>query len=53
MGHSWQITPRVLLEGNSNPDPAVAKRVFDAMMTMHKIDVAKIEAAVAGETANA
>ena len=52
-GFSWQITPRVLLEGNSNPDPAVAKRVFDAMMTMHKIDVAKIEAAVAGETANA
>src|SRR5918996_2837641 len=45
-GFSWQITPRVLLEGNSNPDPAVAKRVFDAMMTMQKIDVAKIEAAV-------
>ena len=52
-GFSWQITPRVLLEGNSNPDPAVAKRVFNAMMTMHKIDVAKIEAAVAGEPANA
>ena len=52
-GFSWQITPRVLLEGNSNPDPAVAKRVFDAMMTMGKIDVAKIEAAVAGETADA
>jgi predicted 3-demethylubiquinone-9 3-methyltransferase (glyoxalase superfamily) len=52
-GFSWQITPRVLLEGNSNPDPAVAKRVFDAMMTMGKIDVAKIEAAIAGETADA
>ena len=52
-GFSWQITPRVLLEGNSNPDPAVAKRVFDAMMTMQKIDIAKIEAAVAGEPANA
>ena len=52
-GFSWQITPRVLLEGNSDPDPVVAKRVFDAMMTMKKIDVAKIEAAVAGETADA
>ena len=52
-GYSWQITPRVLLEGNSNPDPAVAKRVFNAMMTMKKIDIAKIEAALKGETANA
>jgi predicted 3-demethylubiquinone-9 3-methyltransferase (glyoxalase superfamily) len=52
-GFSWQITPRVLLEGNSNPDPATAKRVFDAMMTMKKIDVAAIEAAIAGETADA
>jgi predicted 3-demethylubiquinone-9 3-methyltransferase (glyoxalase superfamily) len=52
-GFSWQITPRVLLDGNTNPDPAVAKRVFNAMMTMKKIDVARIEAAVAGETADA
>lgn len=52
-GFSWQITPRVLLEGNTNPDPAVAKRVFDAMMTMRKIDVARIEAAAKGETADA
>ena len=52
-GFAWQITPRALLEGNANPDPAVAKRVFDAMMTMQKIDVAKIEAAVAGATADA
>ena len=52
-GFSWQITPRVLLEGNTNPDPAVAKRVFDAMMTMQKIDVARIEAAIKGETVNA
>ncbi|MES2000940.1 MAG: VOC family protein [Pseudomonadota bacterium] len=52
-GYSWQITPRVLLEGNSNPDPAVAKRVFDAMMTMQKIDHAKIEAAVAGHAVHA
>lgn len=52
-GYSWQITPRVLLEGNSNPDPAVAKRVFQAMMTMKKIDVAKIEAAIQGVPAHA
>jgi predicted 3-demethylubiquinone-9 3-methyltransferase (glyoxalase superfamily) len=47
-GFSWQITPRQLLEGNTDPDPAVAKRVFEAMMTMGKIDVAKIEAARRG-----
>lgn len=52
-GFAWQITPRVLLEGNNDPDPAVAKRVFDAMMTMQKIDVAAIEAAKTGETAHA
>lgn len=48
-GFSWQITPRVLNEGIVDPDPAVAKRVFEAMMTMRKIDVAKIEAARRGE----
>jgi predicted 3-demethylubiquinone-9 3-methyltransferase (glyoxalase superfamily) len=47
-GFSWQITPRVLNEGVNDPDPAVAKRVFEAMMTMRKIDVAKIEAARRG-----
>jgi predicted 3-demethylubiquinone-9 3-methyltransferase (glyoxalase superfamily) len=52
-GFSWQITPRVLLEANTNADPAIAKRAFEAMMTMRKIDVARIEAAVAGEPANA
>ena len=52
-GFSWQITPRVLLEGNTDPDPAVAKRVFAAMMTMRKIDVATIEAARRGETTDA
>ena len=52
-GFSWQITPRVLLDATTNPDPAVAKRAFEAMMTMKKIDIAKIEAAVAGETADA
>jgi predicted 3-demethylubiquinone-9 3-methyltransferase (glyoxalase superfamily) len=48
-GYSWQITPRQLNEGINDPDKAVAKRVFDAMMTMGKIDVAKIEAARRGE----
>ena len=52
-GFSWQITPRVLLEGNSDPDPPVARRVFEAMMTMQKIDVAKIEAARRGESVDA
>ena len=52
-GFSWQITPRVLLEAMDHPDKEAAKRAFQAMMTMRKIDVAKIEAAVAGQTANA
>ena len=47
-GVSWQITPLVLTEAITDPDPAVAKRAFDAMMTMGKIDVAAIEAARRG-----
>ena len=47
-GLSWQITPIVLTEAITDPDPAVAKRAFDAMMTMKKIDVAAIEAARRG-----
>lgn len=47
-GVSWQITPIALTQGITDPDPAVAKRVFDAMMTMQKIDVAAIEAARRG-----
>jgi 2-polyprenyl-6-hydroxyphenyl methylase/3-demethylubiquinone-9 3-methyltransferase len=45
---SWQITPVALTEALSDPDPAAAKRAFEAMMQMKKIDIAKIEAAVAG-----
>ena len=52
-GFSWQITPRVLLEATASPDRAVAKRAFEAMMTMRKIDVARIEAAVKGEAIDA
>jgi predicted 3-demethylubiquinone-9 3-methyltransferase (glyoxalase superfamily) len=44
-GFSWQITPRVLNEGIADLDPTVAKRVFEAMLTMKKINVARIEAA--------
>ena len=47
-GLSWQITPRVLTESFTGSDRAAAKRVFDAMMTMKKIDVAAIEAARRG-----
>jgi predicted 3-demethylubiquinone-9 3-methyltransferase (glyoxalase superfamily) len=46
-GLSWQITPRVLTDALS-AGGAEAKRAFDAMMTMKKIDVAKIEAARRG-----
>jgi predicted 3-demethylubiquinone-9 3-methyltransferase (glyoxalase superfamily) len=52
-GYSWQITPKVLLDATTSSDPAVAKRAFAAMMTMQKIDVAKIEAAVRGDTVDA
>jgi predicted 3-demethylubiquinone-9 3-methyltransferase (glyoxalase superfamily) len=44
-GLNWQITPRQLTEANFNSDPQVAKRTFEAMMSMKKIDIAKIEAA--------
>lgn len=47
-GVSWQITPRVLLEAINDSDPSVAKRAFEAMLTMRKIDVATIEAARRG-----
>jgi predicted 3-demethylubiquinone-9 3-methyltransferase (glyoxalase superfamily) len=44
---SWQITPTVLTDAMA-AGGEVARRAFDAMMTMEKIDVAAIEAAVAG-----
>jgi predicted 3-demethylubiquinone-9 3-methyltransferase (glyoxalase superfamily) len=44
---SWQITPRVLTEAMAKGGD-VAKRAFEAMMDMGKIDVARIEAAVRG-----
>src|SRR3984957_1364002 len=47
-GLSWQITPVVLTKAIGDPHPAAAKRAFEAMMTMRKIDIAKIEAALRG-----
>jgi predicted 3-demethylubiquinone-9 3-methyltransferase (glyoxalase superfamily) len=44
-GFSWQITPRRLLDLTTSSDRDKAKRAFEAMMTMVKIDVARIEAA--------
>ena len=52
-GFSWQITPRVLLEATTSRDTAAAKRAFDAMMPMTKIDIATIEAALRGKNADA
>jgi predicted 3-demethylubiquinone-9 3-methyltransferase (glyoxalase superfamily) len=49
-GVSWQITPRVLTEALA-AGGAEAKRAFDAMMTMRKIDVAAIAAARRGAKA--
>jgi 2-polyprenyl-6-hydroxyphenyl methylase/3-demethylubiquinone-9 3-methyltransferase len=47
-GLSWQITPRALVAAISNPDRAAAKRAFEAMMQMRKIDIAAIESALRG-----
>ena len=47
-GLSWQITPRTLIEAIADPDRAAAKRVFEAMMNMGKIDIVAIEAARRG-----
>lgn len=47
-GLSWQITPRALIDAIADPDRAAAKRAFNAMMQMTKIDIAAIEAARRG-----
>ena len=44
-GHSWQITPRRLMELLADPDRERAGRAMEAMMTMRKIDIATLEAA--------
>ena len=47
-GLSWQITPRALTAAINDPDRAAAKRAFNAMMEMGKIDIAAIEKARRG-----
>ncbi|MDE2394448.1 MAG: VOC family protein [Burkholderiales bacterium] len=47
-GLSWQITPRALSAAITDSDRAVARRAFEAMMKMGKIDIAAIEAARRG-----
>lgn len=47
-GLSWQITPVALTRAISDTDQAAAKRAFDAMMGMTKIDISAIEAAFRG-----
>jgi predicted 3-demethylubiquinone-9 3-methyltransferase (glyoxalase superfamily) len=47
-GLSWQVVPRALTEAISDPDPAIAGRVMEAMLPMKKIDIAAIKRAYAG-----
>ena len=51
-GFSWQITPRILIELTTEGGDR-AKRAFEAMMTMKKIDIGRIQAAANGESVNA
>lgn len=48
-GVAWQIVPKILNELLSDPDPAKAKRAMEAMLKMHKLDVAELEKAARGE----
>lgn len=43
-GFSWQITPRLLLDLTTSTDRDLAKRAFEVMMTMTKIDLSALEA---------
>jgi predicted 3-demethylubiquinone-9 3-methyltransferase (glyoxalase superfamily) len=52
-GLSWQIVPVALTRLLADPDKAKAKRVFDAMMEMKRIDIAAVEAAANAEPAHA
>jgi predicted 3-demethylubiquinone-9 3-methyltransferase (glyoxalase superfamily) len=47
-GLSWQIVPKVMFEMMADSDRAKSKRASDAMMTMVKFDIAKLEAAYRG-----
>jgi len=48
-GFSWQITPKRLMQLMTDPDPDRARRASQAMLKMHRIDIAAIEAAANGE----
>lgn len=48
-GYRWQITPRILMDALSHPDPAASARAQAAMMEMRKIDISGIEAALRGD----
>lgn len=48
-GHSWQITPRILLDLTTHADPEIAKKSFEVMMTMTKIEIAPLEAVIKGK----
>jgi predicted 3-demethylubiquinone-9 3-methyltransferase (glyoxalase superfamily) len=47
-GVSWQVVPRRLTELLSDPDPAAAQRVMQAMLGMRKIEIPELERAAAG-----
>jgi len=47
-GVSWQITPRILSRAVAGNDPEIARRAFEAMLPMRKIDIATIERAIRG-----
>lgn len=52
-GVSWQIVPRQLIKLLGDAEPARAKRAFDAMMQMKRIDIAALERAADGNTQSA
>jgi predicted 3-demethylubiquinone-9 3-methyltransferase (glyoxalase superfamily) len=47
-GLSWQVIPKVLSQLLNDPDPVKSGRVFQAMLTMIKLDVAGLRKAYAG-----
>ena len=47
-GLSWQISPAILGEMLSDPDPEKSKRVMEAMLKMKKIDIRRLQQAYDG-----
>jgi predicted 3-demethylubiquinone-9 3-methyltransferase (glyoxalase superfamily) len=47
-GLSWQIVPRAMTRHLADPDPAVRRRVFEAMMQMKRLNIAALERAAQG-----